>query len=56
MNRQIGAVINSPEVREKLIGLGTAASTGTPEQLAAMLKHDYEITARIIKETGMTVE
>ena len=57
INRELFALVAAPGVRDRLLELGfepTAAST--PEQLAAMVRAEFERNARIVKDFNITFE
>lgn len=57
INKELHAVVAAPGVRERLVELGfepTAASS--PEQLAAMVRADFERNARIVREFNVRFE
>lgn len=56
LNEQIAVIMNEPANKAKLSGLGAEPVVNTPEQFNAMLKADFEKSARVIRETGMTAE
>ena len=45
-------VLNLPDVREKLGGLGLDVAPGTPEALAALIQSETVKWARVVKESG----
>jgi len=53
LNRQIGAVVQSPEYRELIEKTGSIAISSTPEELAKILAETFEQTAKISKEFGL---
>ncbi len=53
LNREIGAVVQSPDYRAMSDKAGTVALSSTPEELAKILADTYEQTARISKEFGL---
>jgi tripartite-type tricarboxylate transporter receptor subunit TctC len=53
LNRQIGAVVQSPEYHAMSEKAGTIALSSTPEELAKILAETYEQTAKISKEFGL---
>ena len=53
LNRQIGAVVQSPEYHAMSEKAGTIALSSTPEDLAKILADTYEQTAKISKEFGL---
>src|SRR4051794_36202666 len=52
LNEAINRAIKSPEVTEKLIGLGLIVVTEPPEYFAALLKSDFEKYGKLVKDIG----
>ena len=52
----IGRAVQSPEVRERFTGQGIEATPGSPEELAAFIRRDYDATARLIRELKITLD
>jgi len=53
LNRNIGAIVRSPEYRELIEIAGSVAVASTPEELGHILRETYEQTARIAAEFGL---
>jgi tripartite-type tricarboxylate transporter receptor subunit TctC len=53
LNKQIGAVVQSPEYHAMSEKAGTVALSSTPEELAKILAETYEQAAKISKEFGL---
>jgi tripartite-type tricarboxylate transporter receptor subunit TctC len=53
LNRDIGAIVRSPEYRELIEKAGSVAVASTPEELAQILRETYEQTARIALEFNL---
>ncbi len=53
LNRQIAAIVKSPEYREMIEKAGSVALSSTPEELAKILVETYEQTARTGREFGL---
>ena len=53
LNRQIGAVVQSPEYRELIEKTGSIAISSTPEELAKILAETFEQTAKISRQFGL---
>jgi len=53
LNRQIAAIVKSPEYRDMIEKAGSIALSSTPEELAKILVETYEQTARISREFGL---
>ena len=56
LNEQVAVIMNDASNKAELAGMGAKAVVGSPEQLSAMLKTDFEKASRVIRETGMTVD
>ncbi len=53
LNRDIGAIVRSPEYRELIEKAGSIAVASTPDELAHILRETYEQTARIAREFNL---
>lgn len=49
-------VLASPELQERLASQGAEAAPSTPEELARLLKGELVLWARIVKESGATID
>ena len=56
VNADVMKVLNAPEVKERVAAQGISVVTGTPDQLAALLKSELVKWARVVKASGVTVE
>lgn len=56
LNAAINAGMSRPDVRERLITQGAEPLTGTPEDLAELIKRELVRTAKIIKAAGLRTE
>jgi tripartite-type tricarboxylate transporter receptor subunit TctC len=56
LNRELNAVLSSPEMVEKLSTLGIVATPGTPEQLGEQIRNDLAKYARVVKAAGIKAE
>jgi tripartite-type tricarboxylate transporter receptor subunit TctC len=56
LNRELNAVLASPEMVEKLLTLGITAEPGTPEAYAAQIKRDYAKNGKVIKAAGIKAD
>ncbi|MBL0143256.1 MAG: tripartite tricarboxylate transporter substrate binding protein [Betaproteobacteria bacterium] len=50
---QIHKVLADPEVKERLAGLGAIVSPSTPQQLADLVRSDYERYGKLIREANI---
>jgi tripartite-type tricarboxylate transporter receptor subunit TctC len=48
--------VNHPEMRERLLTDGMDVLTGTPDEFAAVIKHDLAKWRRVVKETKITAD
>ncbi len=53
LNRQIGAIVQSPDYREMIERTGSAAVSSTPQELAKVLADTFEQTERVSREFGL---
>ena len=56
LNAESLKAMASPEIRERLGGLGGEPATGSPEDTAVFLKREYEQWGRVIREAGIKAE
>ena len=56
LNAEITTVLRSPEIRERFAAAGLEPLPSTPEELAALMKSETPKWARVIKESGATVD
>ena len=56
LNTELNAVLNDPEVREKLTVMGIAATPGTPEKFGADIKRDLARYGPVVKAAGIKVD
>ena len=56
LNREIVRILNVPETKEKLAGIGMTVVAGTPEQFAQTTKDDSVKFGRIIKNAGIKLD
>ena len=53
LNKLIGQILDSPEVRQKLLVAGAEVAGGSPEQFATLLKNETAAWAAVIERTGI---
>ena len=53
---EVVKIMDSPEMKERLVGLGVEPATSTPEQLAVLVRDDLVRWARIVKDSGAQVD
>ena len=56
LNRELNAVLTSPETVEKLATLGIVATPGTPEQLSAQIRTDLAKYGGVVKAANIKAE
>lgn len=56
LNSEIVRALNSPDLRERLTGLGAEPAGNTPEQYAAFVQNEIDKWAKVIKAAGIKGE
>jgi len=56
IRRDASALLNSPEMKESLGAQGCIAVGGSPEELTALIRAEYQIWSRVVKTAGVRVE
>jgi tripartite-type tricarboxylate transporter receptor subunit TctC len=56
LNRELNALLASPEIVEKLAALGIVATPGTPEQFSEVMRSDLAKYGQVVKGAGIKVE
>jgi tripartite-type tricarboxylate transporter receptor subunit TctC len=56
LNRELNAVLATPEIVEKLATLGIAPTPGPPERLSEQMKVDLEKYGKVVKSAGIKAE
>jgi tripartite-type tricarboxylate transporter receptor subunit TctC len=56
LNTEIIKLMDNPEMRERLTGLGVEAAAGTPDQLATLMREDLVRWAKIVKDSGAQLD
>jgi tripartite-type tricarboxylate transporter receptor subunit TctC len=56
LNREINAVLQSPETRKYFAEQGAEAGGGTPEQLGALVRSETVKWAKVVKDSGAKVD
>jgi tripartite-type tricarboxylate transporter receptor subunit TctC len=56
LNTELQAVLNDPQVREKLAVMGIVATPGTPQQFADQIKNDLQRYEGVVKAAGIRLE
>ena len=56
LNAEIVKIINMPDVKEKLVGLGAEPVGNTPEEFGALVKSEVAKWADVVKKSGAKVD
>lgn len=48
INRGLNRVLTSPEIKDRIVGLGEEVIGGTPDQLARIIMAEIELWARVL--------
>jgi tripartite-type tricarboxylate transporter receptor subunit TctC len=56
LNTELTAVLNDPEVKERLNGMGITASPGTAENFGAEISRDLAKYGPVVKAAGIRAE
>jgi tripartite-type tricarboxylate transporter receptor subunit TctC len=56
LNREIGEILQTPEMRKTLLAQGAEAAPGTPEEFAAFINSESAKMKNLIELTGMRVD
>ena len=56
LNRELNALLTSPDVVAKLENLGITATPGTPEQFSEQMRRDLESYGKVVKTAGIKAE
>jgi tripartite-type tricarboxylate transporter receptor subunit TctC len=56
IQRDLAAVLTTPEMKESLLAQGCVAVAGPPEALTALIAREYELWAKVVKARGVKVE
>jgi tripartite-type tricarboxylate transporter receptor subunit TctC len=56
LNREINAVLREPEIRDRMLALGTSPIGGSPAAFGKKLQADYDAIEEIVTRTGMKAE
>ena len=55
LNKEINAILQSPETRAQLINGGSEPRTGTPEEFGAAMATDLQKWAKVVAATGIKI-
>ncbi|MBX3619580.1 MAG: tripartite tricarboxylate transporter substrate binding protein [Rhizobacter sp.] len=56
LSAEVGKIMKSPEVSKKLLDIGLEPAPGTPAELAAYQQKEITKWAKVVKDSGATVE
>jgi tripartite-type tricarboxylate transporter receptor subunit TctC len=56
LHGEIAKVMETPDMKERLAGLGVESAPGTPEQLASLMRDDLVRWAKIVKDSGAALD
>lgn len=56
IQRDIAAIVNSAEMKQTLLGQGTVAVGGGPDELTALIQREYALWSKVVKAGGVKVE
>jgi tripartite-type tricarboxylate transporter receptor subunit TctC len=56
IQRDVAAILNTPQMKESLAAQGCIAVGGRPEELTARIRTDYALWSRVIQARGVRAE
>jgi tripartite-type tricarboxylate transporter receptor subunit TctC len=56
LNKEVGRIINLPDVKEKIVALGGEPRHGTPEEFARFIREEVERWGPIFRQSGAKVQ
>jgi tripartite-type tricarboxylate transporter receptor subunit TctC len=56
LNGEINRILNTAEMKERLLGQGAEVRTDTPEALASWISNEKGKWAKVIKDSGVKLE
>jgi tripartite-type tricarboxylate transporter receptor subunit TctC len=56
VNAEVRKILNSPEVKARLVPQGMDLVTGSPEDLAALIRQEYAAWGKVIRDGGIKAE
>ena len=51
---EVTDILRLPELRDRMLALGAEPAGGTPEELEAFARAEFEKWRRVVRETGTT--
>jgi tripartite-type tricarboxylate transporter receptor subunit TctC len=56
LNKEVAAVLQQPEVRQRITTIGAQPVGASAQAFEAMLKADHEATAKLVAQIGLKVD
>ena len=56
ISRQIVAILHEPELRERLVNMGSDPCSGTPEELRNILARDLARWGKLVRDANIRAE
>jgi tripartite-type tricarboxylate transporter receptor subunit TctC len=56
LNQEVAKVLAMPEVKQRIMAIGAQPVGNSPAEFEAMLKADYEATAKLVAQIGLKVD
>ena len=56
VNAEVARIVNSPEVKAKLVPQGMDIATGSPQELAQLIREDHARWGKVIRDAGVKGE
>jgi len=56
MNREVNAILQQPDVKEKMAAAFMEPAGGTPAELGAFMRRERELMTPVIKRSGASIE
>lgn len=56
LHTEIAKLMDAPDMKERLVGLGVESAPSTPEQLAALVRDDLVRWSKIVKDSGAQLD
>ena len=56
IQREVGAIVQAPDMKENLLGQGSVPGGGKPEELTALIKTEYQRWAKVVKTAGVKLD
>ena len=56
LNSELGKIMHSPEMKERLAGMGTETMTSTPEEFAAYIRQEIAKWGDVVRKAGLKAD